>query len=119
MDQAAPKLRKLFMLSSDRDGEVISGARAIEPTLRASGLDWHDLANGLLATASHPPSPRTNEAAGEWRQWHAFCFQRMHMLGPREAKFIHGLNSWRGVPSTKQLKWLQSIFDRLQQEAAA
>jgi hypothetical protein len=40
-----PKLRKLLpLLSSDKDGEVVATARAIERTLRSEGFDLHDLA---------------------------------------------------------------------------
>ena len=43
------RLAKLvLMLSSDRDGEVVSAARAIGRTLRSGGTDWHAFAARLL-----------------------------------------------------------------------
>jgi hypothetical protein len=41
----AEKLEKLIkMLSSDKDGEVVAAARAIQRTLNGSGSDVHELA---------------------------------------------------------------------------
>ena len=33
------------MLSSDKAGEVVAAAAAIERTLKAAACDWHDLAD--------------------------------------------------------------------------
>jgi hypothetical protein len=45
----------LLLLSSDKSGEVVAAAHAIERALHAVGSDWHDLAAQL--TGPSPPSP--------------------------------------------------------------
>src|SRR3954454_15003017 len=44
----APKIAKLIpRLATNHDGEVVATVRAIERTLKSSGLDFHDLAGAL------------------------------------------------------------------------
>jgi hypothetical protein len=51
----APKIGKLIvLLSSDKDGEVLSAARTIGRTLHGAGASWHDLA----AAIERPPAVR-------------------------------------------------------------
>lgn len=50
--EIAPMLRKLIpRLGSDQPGEILATVAAIARVLRASGCDWHDLADALLADA--------------------------------------------------------------------
>jgi hypothetical protein len=44
-------------LASNHDGEVIATVRAIDRTLKADRLDWHDLTRALTGGAL-PPPPR-------------------------------------------------------------
>jgi len=44
----ADKLKRcLRLLASDRDGEVVAAARALNRTLQRAGLDIHALADGI------------------------------------------------------------------------
>jgi hypothetical protein len=89
-----PKLAKLLpLLGSDKDGEVVATAKAIQRTLQSGGADWHDLAGavqrvGLPAVKaqrkprkpkakSQPPAPPTRAA----RPWGAFTTEeRLRLL---------------------------------------
>jgi hypothetical protein len=95
-----PKLQKLIlMLSSSRDGEVLAAAEAITKTLRANGLDWHDLAR-LLAKPPHQ-KPTMRDDYLDWQFMAAFCFDRGHLLNERDADFINQLHRSNGRPSDK------------------
>lgn len=101
----APRLRKLLlMLSSDHDGEVIAGARAIGRALRDSGLDWHHLADTVI---------RVDRPPDDWRTMAKYCRGQAHRLSPREFDFISNIALSRCEPSPKQLKWLRDIYARL------
>jgi hypothetical protein len=62
-------------LASNHDGEVIATARAIDRTLKADHLDWHDLTRALTASRLPPPrgysaAPRAESTeAIEMRRW--------------------------------------------------
>ena len=94
-----PRLRKLLlMLSSDKPGEVASAAAAITRALAAAGSDWHDLANSLTTeTPKLKLVTRTRDDDDEeWREMHAYCQQRAHLLRPRERAFLDSLEDWCG-----------------------
>jgi len=56
--QISGKLQRLLLLlSSDQPGEVTAAAAAITRTLQSAGHDWHDLVNGLTATATAAAKP--------------------------------------------------------------
>jgi hypothetical protein len=105
----------LLMLSSDRDGEVVSAARAIGRALHANGDDWHDLVSRL--TNSNPkPEPRKaheQHPPGDWRVMHEFCLDRDRLLRPREREFVASLGDWRGELTERQHAWLLAIYQRL------
>jgi hypothetical protein len=64
--QIAGRLRKLvLLLSSNRDGEVVGAARAIDRALRSAGCDWHDLIKLLDRTPTN-----TDGTADQFRNWH-------------------------------------------------
>jgi hypothetical protein len=62
-------------LASNHDGEVIATVRAIDRTLKADRLDWHDLTRALTASPLPPPRgyspPARAESAEaiEMRKW--------------------------------------------------
>jgi hypothetical protein len=63
-DVNTSKLAKLIrLLGSNRDGEVIAAARALQRTLEASGKDLHDLADAVTAGLRPPPPPRQRSLA--------------------------------------------------------
>jgi hypothetical protein len=113
----APRLQKLLlMLSSPRDGEVISAVRAIGRPLQNAGHDWHDLSRAL--TVSKPQA--RDESAGDmgWRDMRAFCEQHGGGLSKREKEFVANLKHWHRELTERQLAWLTAIHERLQRKAA-
>jgi hypothetical protein len=145
MSSLAPisdRLGKLIrMLSSDRDGEVLAAAKALNRTLQSAGADLHVLAaviekptklspaemrqiydagfkDGLrkAENAQHGPADFRNiDGSPCWNEIALWCQQRNEKLNEKERKFIDdmaGLTVWR-EPTEKQAQWLKSIFYRL------
>ncbi len=56
--------RLVAMLSSPVPGEVVATAAAIGRTLDRAGMDWHDLAKRLTATAQ--PQPHRGTAGADF-----------------------------------------------------
>jgi hypothetical protein len=62
-------------LASNHDGEVIATARAIDRTLKADRLDWHDLTRALTAgslpqrSGYSPPARAESAEATRMRMW--------------------------------------------------
>jgi hypothetical protein len=66
--------RLIPRLASPHDGEVVATARAIERTLKAQKLDWHDVAAALTAPApptqwDYEPSRTESQESSEIRSW--------------------------------------------------
>jgi hypothetical protein len=98
IDHITPKLQRLLLLlSSNRPGEVVAAAAAIDRTLRAAGCDWHDLAAGILT-----PSATEQPESTDWRAIRAFCLKHQTLLRSREVDFITSLGNWRGSLTEKQ-----------------
>ena len=119
----APKLAKLIpLLSSDKDGEVVATARAIERTLRAEGCDWHDLATAVTREPEKqiiyikPPEPEPKD----WCELARWC--RDHddeRLNVKERSFVCDMASrlvCGGEPSERQAAWLRAIYAKLQRD---
>lgn len=54
--EVTDRLQKLIpLLGSDKDGEALGAARAIDRTLRAAGLDFHALAASVRPSAADAP----------------------------------------------------------------
>jgi hypothetical protein len=115
--QIAGRLRKLvLLLSSDRDGEVVGAARAIDRALRSAGCDWHDLIKLLDRTPTN-----TDGVADQFRNWHPmreYCLRHARLLQPREHQFVAGLGNWHGNLTEKQMNWLAAIHSRLQRQTS-
>jgi hypothetical protein len=146
-DPLAPIAGKLArcirMLSSDKDGDVISAARGIMRTLRGAGADIHTLADrlekpngGALTDAEMKKLYDAGFAAGAratenkfhgdddfrdanvtptWHDMATWCQRHSARLGSREREFIDQMAE-RTVwrePTEKQGKWLKSIWHRL------
>ena len=86
MTPALSRIAKLIpRLATDHDGEVIATIRAIEHTLRNSGLAFHDLANALerepeirtvivdRPAASWPPPGRAPQMP--WHELVVWCLE--------------------------------------------
>jgi hypothetical protein len=103
----------LRLLASDKDGEVVAAARAIERTLHAIGADFHDLAHMIEAPPLQPVQPLYGTS---WQRMAQFCAARRPSLNSRELKFVLDMVSWRGEPSDAQEDWLIAIYERLCRE---
>jgi hypothetical protein len=115
-----PKLAKLIpLLSSDKDGEVLATARAIERTLRAEGCDWHDLASAVTREPEtrviyiKQPEPEPKDWC-DLARW--CCDHDDDRLNPKERMFVADMASrlvCGGEPSERQAAWLRAIYARL------
>ena len=117
----APKLEKLvLMLSSDQPGEVVAAAAAIKRTLRTAGADFHDLARGLIGTATSSSSSSSTSSSSredrDWRPLHAYCKCHLDELSSREQDFMSTLDRWKGNITERQRTWLEAIHDRLRRQ---
>ena len=145
-DVLAPIVGKLAacirMLSSDKDGDVITAARGLVRMSKGVGTDIHAFAeriakpNGGLTEAEMRKLYDAGYEAGvravenkqhgsgdfhnvdglpNWNEIALFCQQNNDRLRPTERQFIDDMASrtvWR-EPTEKQAKWLRSIFYRL------
>jgi hypothetical protein len=113
----APTLAKLIrLLSSDRDGEVVASVHAMRRLLASIGLSLHDLADAIELPARR--APQHDDDADDWRVMANACAQCRHLLSERERSFVTTMARWRGKPSRKQRDWLETIYDRIREEAA-
>lgn len=110
----------LRLLASDKPGEVIAAARALQRVLRSVGCDLHDLAQAIELS---PPARAYEQRAAkqddlDWRAAAKFCASYIDLLPDRERAFVRTMTCWSGEPSTKQRAWLMSIHERLRRRAA-
>jgi hypothetical protein len=103
------------LLSSDRPGEVVAAAGAINRALQAAGLDIHRLAEVIERSPLDDPGQMPD--ADGWRAMRRFCAERAARLSAREQQFIADLKYWHR-PTPKQCEWLTIIYRRLRSEAA-
>jgi len=131
------------LLASDRDGEVVAAARALLRTLKTAGADIHLLAaqvgqangGGLseaemkkLYDAGYDAGVRAAEAtlrhdangfhsvdAPSWHEIACYCQDRSEHLRSNEVDFVDDMVGWTTSrePTSKQAKWLGSIYGRL------
>jgi hypothetical protein len=114
--QIAPRLGALIrMLGSDRDGEALAAARAIGRVLKASGQDFHALAE-TIENAPHAVAPHAAPTRDEPDDlnWKAVAKQLLAdgELSPREREFVTHMTRWRGRPTERQRNWLRALMER-------
>jgi hypothetical protein len=111
------KLGKLIrLLGSDKPGEVVAAANAINRSLQSAGMDIHRLADAVASVPLGPQrSPDSSDADDQsrWRDIRNFCADRAEFLTKRELQFIASMANWRGRPTPKQLNWLLMIERRI------
>jgi hypothetical protein len=124
---AASRIGQLVrLLGSDRNGEVIAAAMALQRTLRNAGADLHYLADvaerALQQPAIPPPAPDVDQDDEDVADLVRFCAQNYAQLTDRERGFVgnmHALLRREGgafAPSEKQANWLHHIADRLREQ---
>jgi hypothetical protein len=71
MSNALPEIvaKLIPRLASNHDGEVIATVRAIDRTLKAERLDWHDLTRALTAPPPAPSCRVESDDATRMRAW--------------------------------------------------
>jgi hypothetical protein len=109
------------LLSSDRPGEVVAAAGALNRALQAAGLDIHRLADvversPLVPRQTPPPGEAPHTDAQPWRYVRGWCARHAEFLSEREYEFIASLANWRGRPTEKQLNWLLAIERRIREK---
>jgi hypothetical protein len=129
------KLEKLVrLLSSDKDHEVLSAARAITRTLSSAGSDIHELVARVKGVSEADMQriydARVQEgkdtaaaAAGfkstdgpSWLEMAEYCAGHDDgRLSAKERGFVEDMVRWcaRREPSEKQAKWLHVLWVRL------
>lgn len=128
----APKLDPLIRrLGTNHDGEKLATLAALERTLAAGGLSFHDLADCVAASTQpriivlyrrDPPRPSPGHAThGDYLAM-ASELDEHPDLSLWEADFVTNVRQAlrRGYPlSVKQRRTLERIWDRFADEAAA
>jgi hypothetical protein len=107
-------------LASTHDGEVVATARAINRTLKAAGLDWHDLAKAVATNfsgrISHASLQIEPDKATDWSDLARWCCDHDNRrLTPREREFVEDMVAWCRwrEPTRRQAVWLADIANRL------
>lgn len=109
----------LLLLSSDKDGEVLAAASALQRCLKANGNDLHDLVDALKAPAApiafDASSPRHQVIADKILSIDdAFVRKRgRHCLREHELNFVQQMRERIGKPTAKQWDWLEGLHDRI------
>lgn len=104
----------VWLLGSDRSGEVVAAAGAINRTLAGAGADVHHLAH--VAERALQQSPRLTPTGDNIATADiiSFCSFPGNPLSESERRFIRHLDARRGRYITeKQRTWLLSIYYRL------
>jgi hypothetical protein len=113
------------LLGSNRDGEVLAAARALDQTLRSAGFDWHDLADVaerclLLRSATTSIARSSSSARPPWQELAEECLRHGgYSLKRSEIDFLSSMSGWPTSPSDRQLAWLDAIVRSLNLGRAA
>jgi hypothetical protein len=100
-------IRLLGMCGSSFPNERATAALKADQLIRTNGLTWADVIAPTVAAIETD--------ASDWRTMRDFCWQRSHLLRPREAEFVNDLIRWRGRLTEKQQVWLTAIYTRLKE----
>jgi hypothetical protein len=121
-----PKIAKLLrLLASDKPGELVASAHALRRVLSSAELDLHDLANMVefaarreiprVETTADNPFSRIRRASARndvMREMLQCCDECSELLTNKERAFIRSMMNWRGQPTSRQLAWLSSLYER-------
>ncbi len=98
------------LLGSDVDGEVVAATRALGKTLRAAGIDWHDLAIAVESGFRAQPRPVNRP----WQATARELLRRGGRLRPHELDFLQSMATWPTPPTVRQAAWLADIGEALE-----
>ncbi len=99
------------LLASDRDGEVVAAARALQRTLASVGLDLHALAERIEKTTT--VAVTNDDVSIYWHQDMAVLVLDSGMrLNARERDFLNHMTRWSGRPTERQKAWLEALIER-------
>jgi len=140
----ASKVRQIVrMFSSDRESEVVAASRALMRLLKSNGCDIHTLADAIgtgtingkqYSAAEAAEFYRRGVADGRreaeaqlaqrtstvhrvedyWGSMVAACIDRIDRFTAKEQQFLQDMQYWDGEPTEKQLRWLGSLYTRVQ-----
>jgi hypothetical protein len=117
-----PRLSQFIrLLGSDRDGEVVAAARAIQRTLATVGQDFHDLADIVersIERSARPPDqePAHHRECDDWRAMARWVRDSGARLSPKERGFVSDIAVRFGTLSERQAAWLLAIYERTSSE---
>ena len=112
----------LWLLASDKDGEVLAAAHELRRIVAAHSCDFHDLANVIEAgempyrRRETAPVYDTSKPLHECESMRRSAVACPWALDDREAEFVRDLGRRFGcgrLPSRKQAAWLEAIHARL------
>lgn len=115
------------MLASDKDGDVINTARALNRTLVRNGADLHHLADVVEHGLQHPvlpPPPPPPDPLDEIHEELTFCLQWLDVFNDYEAKFIKQMQFFEQRDggdfdmSPKQRLFLEGLFRKARRATA-
>jgi hypothetical protein len=114
----APRLSQLIrLLGSDRDGEVVAAARAIQRTLATVGQDFHDLADVVESAPERSPPGQEpahhHRGCEDHRAMARWLLNRGARLSPKEWSFVADMAKRFGSLSERQEAWLLAIYERV------
>jgi hypothetical protein len=120
----APRVAQLIkLLGSDRDGECLAAARALQRTLAAAGQDFHDLADAVeSATGSkirlgpERSAPAHHHECGDHRSMARWVRDSVARLSEKERGFVSDIASRPGTLSARQQAWLLALYERVSSE---
>lgn len=109
--------KSLLVLGSDREGEVVSAARALTRLLASVGLDLHDLALVVAAPVPARRGPEPSQARylplEQIVSW--ILSYDDGSLNGRERAFVEDMDALikRRRPTEPQEAWLRALFLKL------
>jgi hypothetical protein len=117
----SPRLAQLIrLLGSDKDGEILSAARAIFRTLASAGLSLHELA-ALVEEAAAPAAialPMERARGADQSAAADILANYTGMLTTWDREFLRSIAHWRGSLTLKQRAKVTAICERIQAAGA-
>jgi hypothetical protein len=106
------KLLRLLLLT-DKPGEAVATAAALNRTLAAAGLSPHDLGDAIEAGLVEVTTLVPHDDDGEdWRSIARFCCLHKDEISEKERDFVSNILRYQTL-TEKQSKWLADIEARL------